>query len=96
MSRKENMNIFEVLKEKIKNHPNAYRGLGCQLTEIDTESVFEVIDQVEQEFENDFCEWKHMPVTEGLFVSHGEPEKLMNVESWNFCPYCGKKIKIIY
>ena len=43
----------------------------------------------------DFCEWK--PLKLSAFVSnHGEHEELKNVEAWDFCPYCGKKMKIIY
>lgn len=93
------MNIFDVLKTKLEESPHQvtinFKRVG-KAKYIAVDDVIKLINQVEQKFENDFCEWKHMPVTEGLFVSHGEPEKLMNVESWDFCPYCGKKIKIIY
>ena len=103
------MNVFDVLREKLKEKSELYRReeeiqkanpcyqigvYGFKATGY--EDAIEIVNQVEQEYNNDFCEWKHMPVTEGLFVSHGEPEKLINVESWDFCPYCGKKIKLIY
>lgn len=44
----------------------------------------------------DFCEWKPLTTTGSFISNHGEHDTLKNVEAWDFCPYCGKKIKIIY
>lgn len=61
----------------------------------------EIVNQLAQEYNNDFCEWKqhereiYVYFTQcgqaHIFVD-GNPEENNHV----FCPYCGKKIKVAH
>lgn len=59
--------------------------------------AIEIVNQLAEEYNNDFCEWKLDGVylmcqhkTE-LFVSCLEDEK----HRYKYCPICGKKIKVV-
>ena len=92
------MNVFNVLREKIKEKyekVNPYVG----------NNVIEIINEVEKEFvpdiyvgNIDFCKWEYdgvmydrCPHKETLFARiHNCDEKI-----FTFCPYCGTEIKVI-
>lgn len=63
------------------------------------EYAIEIVKQLAEEYNNDFCEWMQDDVGEGVYCTKcgqmhifidGSPEE----NDHEFCPYCGKKIKI--
>lgn len=80
-------------------------GLGVHIVERVIEETQKIANQVEQEYNNDFCEWKFEETT-GI-VWHCDDKcttynlsyatNLRNIAD-DFeckCPYCGKKIKVV-
>ena len=59
------------------------------------ERAIEIVNQLAEEYNNDFCEWKQED-EEGFSNCKFTYQEIMNdeVEGFKFCPYCGKKIKI--
>ena len=58
------------------------------------EWTISVINKLSEEYDNDFCEWKTN--SWGLFPIKTSCENSLDVNyNYEFCPYCGKKIKII-
>ena len=56
-------------------------------------SAISIVNQLAEEYNNDFCEWKDDAI--GIFhikTSCGHSIDVNYV--YEFCPYCGKKIKI--
>ena len=51
-----------------------------------------IVNQLAEEYNNDFCEWTKQ---DGLYLHRTacETEDTYD-DSYKFCPYCGKKIKI--
>lgn len=63
--------------------------------DIQTIDVSELLG--EQEQVNDFCEWKFTKSVAdgGYFYSSGcNHKRFSDLHSFEFCPYCGKKIKV--
>ena len=46
------LEIFDKIKERLKNHPYVFSQHGCEYGNIPLDSVFEVIDQVKNEYMN--------------------------------------------
>lgn len=58
------------------------------------EWTISVIKKLEEEYSNDFCEWKIK--SWGLFPINTSCENSLDVNyNYEFCPYCGKKIKVV-
>ena len=57
------------------------------------EDCFEIVNQLAEEYNNDFCEWKGIHML-GLYNSSCQQKSIVN-PSWTYCPYCGKKIKVV-
>lgn len=54
-----------------------------------------IINQLAEEYNNDFCEWTEISVGGITAVKEPHRMKLLNCDhEQKFCPYCGKKIKI--
>lgn len=63
--------------------------------DIQTIDVSELLGESEQV--NDFCEWKFTKSVAdgGYFYSSGcNHKRFSDLHSFEFCPYCGKKIKV--
>lgn len=102
------MNVFDVLREKLEEGENKRLQLAGE-TRYDIQlqlagcysHAIEIVNQVEQEYNNDFCEWKpnfERRTYTGYYFCNCDDEMLftkVEVESFNVCPYCGKKIKVI-
>lgn len=58
---------------------------------------YENYDVLAEEYNNDFCEWKEDEKFNWFFKSPHEGVGIVKEESglFNFCPYCGKKIKVV-
>ena len=57
----------------------------------------DIVNQLAEEYNNDFCEWKEDEKFNWFFKSPHEGVRIVKEESglFNFCPYCGKKIKVV-
>lgn len=64
---------------------------------VETKAVIQIAKELAEEYNNDFCEWKldgvyvHCQHNTELFISCLEEEKYR----YNYCPICGKKIKVV-
>ena len=50
--------------------------------------------ELQEEYNNDFCEWKKKNSNEYVCNAHAEIHD-SRVLDWRVCPYCGKKIKVV-
>ena len=41
------------------------------------------------------CEWREDMTLSRSAIGHGKFESLMYTCKWKYCPYCGKKIKVV-
>ena len=102
---------FEKIKERLERerdiHKNAYdvailalERTGYASYARACDEAISIVNQVAEEYDNDFCEWKsdfnwfsgkckHETSCGYTFydLKHAEPFKV--------CPYCGKKIKVV-
>lgn len=62
---------------------------------ISKKDTIEIVNQLAEEYNNDFCEWKEDMTLSRSAIGHGKFESLMYVSKWDYCPYCGKKIKAV-
>ena len=53
-----------------------------------------IVNQLAEEYNNDFCEWKKKNSNEYVCNAHAEIHD-SRVLDWCVCPYCGKKIKVV-
>lgn len=54
------------------------------------------VAEIEENHSNDFCEWKEISVGGIEVVKEPHRMKLFHIEEERkFCPYCGKKIKVM-
>lgn len=60
------------------------------------DSAIEIVNQLAEEYNNDFCEWKKVVIDSTELIR--EPHRMYlfkeSDDKWEYCPYCGKKIKI--
>jgi hypothetical protein len=53
------------------------------------------IDEAEAKWESDCCEWKRLAIGNSVWkTSCGKQRTIILNRDENFCPYCGKPIKI--
>lgn len=58
-------------------------------------NVEKLLNEVEAKWEAEVCEWKHKEYHSCcLSECNGVYEDYDSVLGWEFCPYCGKPIKI--
>ena len=90
--------IFDWLREQMRNKAyKAWDGDNKREIMLITLPVVEnIINEAEAKWEAECCEWKRVGLTENpRYVSaHDLWELLTDAELWQFCPYCGKSIKI--
>ena len=55
--------------------------------------AIKIVNQVAQTYEQEVCEWKGVHVLRQYDSDCGQ-KSIVN-PTWVYCPYCGKKIKII-
>lgn len=107
------MNVFDVLREKLKEKSELYRReeeiqkanpcyqIGVYAFKANGyENAIEIVNQVEQEYNNDFCEWtEHETEIDVYFTKCGQAHIFVDgtpeENNHEFCPYCGKKIKVV-
>ena len=61
-----------------------------------TEAI-KIVNQLAEEYNNDFCEWEYDDFEDGWQTSCGTTFSLCDSdkEITHYCPYCGKKIKVV-
>ena len=58
----------------------------------------EIVNELAEEFANDCCKWKFTKsiVDGGYFYNSGcNHKRFSDLHGFEFCPYCGKKIKVV-
>ena len=59
--------------------------------------AIEIVNQLAGEYKNDFCEWKKVVIDSTELIR--EPHRMYlfkeSDDKWEYCPYCGKKIKVV-
>lgn len=63
-----------------------------------THKIIKIINQLAEEYNNDFCKWekyedKHIYYNNCKWRNEDIDE--YTVSQFKFCPYCGKKIKVV-
>lgn len=60
------------------------------------DEVAQIVNQLAEEYNNDFCEWKKVVIDSTELIR--EPHRMYlfkdSDDKWEYCPYCGKKIKV--
>lgn len=58
--------------------------------------AIEIVNQLAEEYNNDFCEWKQED-EEGFSNCRFNYQEIISdeVSGFVYCPYCGKKIKVV-
>lgn len=60
------------------------------------EHTIAIVNTLAEEYNNDFCEWKKVVIDSTELIR--EPHRMYlfkeSDDKWEYCPYCGKKIKI--
>ena len=55
-----------------------------------------IVNQLAEEYNNDFCEWKMLKANARLRHKNCMfAEDTVDPWKFNFCPYCGKQIKVV-
>ena len=58
------------------------------------EEILEIVNELAMEYDNDFCEWKWGMDT-AIVQCKGDRILFGSRRLFSFCPYCGKKIKVV-
>ena len=62
------------------------------------EKAIEIVNQVAEEYKQEVCEWKPSRKIDGIIMygtsCYVEFEERL-IRKYKYCPYCGKKIKVI-
>ena len=95
------------LEEKKDEHlhdEEVIQGLGrinlasfCSAKARALDGAIEIVNQLAEEYNNDFCEWEYDDFEDSWQTSCGTSFSLCDSdrEVTNYCPYCGKKIKVV-
>ena len=59
------------------------------------DDMIELINEAEAKWEADYCEWKPHIADKEIVEAHNFLHIKDNLFDWEFCPYCGKRIKIV-
>ena len=82
--------IFDWLREKIERDVRIGRNSAF--------AIAEHINEAETKWESDCCEWKKYKDKRINYKNckwRNEDIDEYSVEQFEFCPYCGKKIKVV-
>lgn len=88
--------VFEDIVERLE------KGIEHSLTMHDWqgqsafECAIEIVNQVAQTYEQEVCEWVEKSVDSIKLVREPHRLRLFHIEEdRQYCPYCGKKIKVV-
>jgi hypothetical protein len=85
--------LIDRLEELHIIHSNKYAQWNGAIDE-----VIDIVNELAEECKDDCCEWKFTKsvVDSGYFYSSGcNHKRFPDLHSFEFCPYCGKKIKVV-
>ncbi len=87
--------FVEKLIGGLEEYPTYSFGVSLLNTKeyIKVSDLKEIVNQLAEEYNNDFCEWKGIDML-GLYNSSCQQKSIVN-PFWTYCPYCGKKIKVV-
>jgi len=59
--------------------------------------AIKIVNQVAEEYEQEVCEWKDEDKDSYYFSNCNKDDALsvLDVFTFKYCPYCGKKIKVV-
>ena len=103
--------VFEKIKERLEEKKSKYQNLadssnfdGWHEEDIKytakadmCEEIIEIVNQVAEEYEQEVCEWKVDNKFDWVIKSPHENLGMIKEENglYHYCPYCGKKIKVV-
>lgn len=89
-------NILKQIKERLeKEKRKRVSWLGMEDAKCEGyEHAFEIVNQVAEEYSNDFCEWHKVKNGNAYQCNTHAEIHDSRVLDWCVCPYCGKEIKI--
>lgn len=84
--------IYDYIKRQINPYGKPFDGtvyaFGLQ--------IMNYIERMRtEEHEEEVCEWREDMTLSRSAIGHGKFESLMYVCKWKYCPYCGKRIKVV-
>lgn len=85
--------IFDWLREQMQKAEYNHTYYGTDFA-VNTERAIEIIDEAEAKWESDCCVVNHFNGNRIVVEVHSNQFYRRCVDEWNFCPYCGKPIKI--
>lgn len=75
------------------------KDMGTTLKIVPFRKVEEIVNQLAEEHNNDFCEWFKYDYRTIAPKNHDAENPYWripdNMDKLKFCPYCGKKIKVV-
>lgn len=62
-----------------------------------SQKIIQIVNELAEEYENDFCEWKYIDSTSynATIPCRGNTMNIKSMRYYTYCPYCGKKIKVV-
>ena len=83
--------IPKELRKQIFGTPDKSEGMPMEIF-LDKDEI--ILRKYEENADDDVCEWKYKHPF-GDFPSCKNVNSISRDGNWKFCPYCGKKIKIV-
>lgn len=91
------MNVFEKIQQRLREKYNDYSKVRVDYAEGLRDGyigAMTIISEVEAEFEKDVCEWR-WGIDRAMVQCKGDYIIFESRRLFSFCPYCGKKIKVV-
>ena len=97
---------FELIRKRIEEitvDRNIYGSItGCTMGICEDDDclkclkkkILSIVSEVEAEYENNVCEWK-WGIDRAMVQCKGDYIIFESRRLFSFCPYCGKKIKVV-
>ena len=84
--------IDKVVDEFDKKYNNSLWIKGNEEFSITRNELIEIVNQCG--VSDDVCEWREHPIC-GFYSEHIGADRIINIDEYKYCPYCGKKIKVV-
>ena len=86
------------LEEEHERCINRYGVVGGNAPAMEVKQCMAIVNQLAEEYNNDFCEWKKTDKRKSSPYHHALKHGNITLEfhdDFKICPYCGKKIKVV-
>ena len=93
--------IFDWLREKIDKYSYDTENCGGRYIDIiEEKNAIDIINEAEAKWESECCEWRLCDEEENVYdTSCRNPHILIEgtpkENNYEYCPYCGKRIKVV-